>query len=883
MTHRLAGCIALHLLAAPAVQAEVPLRAERLDATNLEALRPGGSDALGGLGDYALSNGTLCAVVASPEHETELSTRGGALLDLGHCGRGDDQLVLLHPLVNLEQDGAIEIREVYPERTADAASLVSVGERDGLQLEIRYSVDAEDPARLRIVIRLERVAEGPRAFALAQVLLFGERSMRPFAIVSEDLPASPGFQYPPFDLSDRFSLLRAIGRADVHVLVGAAALDPPSSYGHRLLSARLERAEGGCAALPGLSMAAEGFAAVASFSRPFWLGGQGDLGLLELAQTLFMDLERGDALVQESELRMGRGRDAGFVTDRLFAEGTRVIGRIDDPAAALHVELASGGAVAFVRPAADGSFELRLPPGRYRLRARGAGGRETGRELVVGDAAQVEVPELRLGPAAIVRLPRGEAMRLSFLYADGGGAPVLWDDLLGFRVGEELLPTSAMSGDVSLAGRPSDPQSVVLPPGRYRVLADRGPEYGVSETELVASPGETRSLVIAPPRRAVESPGWIAADLHVHAAPSDDSSLPLETRVASFVAEGAEVLVATDHDHVADYGPTVRELGLEASLATLVGVEISSSVRSQAVPYTSAHSNAFPIPHQPEAYRGGAPSNEGRRLREIVAGIRALGGERVVQLNHPRGASPGRIANSFFTHLGVAGEPFDPERPLTDPPNDVLIERDPKAAGLRDLDFDAIELMNGKSLARYRAVRADWFALLRQGEIRTATANSDTHRTTEIAALPRSYVRLADDRITAFDEARFVRAIRAGRVFGSSGPLLEVALGDVGIGERFVGREGPLRVEVRAAEWVPVSELRVFVDGVLEATRPIRSAGKFELPLSFLRDAFVTVEVEGPSEGIYADLYPGFTPFAFTNPIFVDADADGAWSPPGLP
>jgi hypothetical protein len=41
--------------------------------------------------------------------------------------------------------------------------------------------------------------------------------------------------------------------------------------------------------------------------------------------------------------------------------------------------------------------------------------------------------------------------------------------------------------------------------------------------------------------------------------------------------------------------------------------------------------------------------------------------------------------------------------------------------------------------------------------------------------------------------------------------------------------------------------------------------------------------VEGPARGLYAELLPGFTPFAFTNPIFVDADRDGRWSAPGLP
>ncbi len=44
------------------------------------------------------------------------------------------------------------------------------------------------------------------------------------------------------------------------------------------------------------------------------------------------------------------------------------------------------------------------------------------------------------------------------------------------------------------------------------------------------------------------------------------------------------------------------------------------------------------------------------------------------------------------------------------------------------------------------------------------------------------------------------------------------------------------------------------------------------------------VEVEGRAEpgSVYARLAPGFTPFAFTNPIRVDAQGDGRWEPPGL-
>jgi hypothetical protein len=72
-------------------------------------------------------------------------------------------------------------------------------------------------------------------------------------------------------------------------------------------------------------------------------------------------------------------------------------------------------------------------------------------------------------------------------------------------------------------------------------------------------------------------------------------------------------------------------------------------------------------------------------------------------------------------------------------------------------------------------------------------------------------------------------------------------------------------------------------DGALVTARPIARGGAVEIPLAFERDAFVTVEIEGAPDGLYREVAPGFTPFAFTNPIFVDADADGAWTAPGLP
>ena len=229
----------------------------------------------------------------------------------------------------------------------------------------------------------------------------------------------------------------------------------------------------------------------------------------------------------------------------------------------------------------------------------------------------------------------------------------------------------------------------------------------------------------------------------------------------------------------------------------------------------------------------------------------------------------------------MAGEGFDPARPLAEEPNNALLEPDP-ASEVRDLDYEAVELLNGPSMDRYRLTRADWFSLLRQGVVHTATANSDSHRAGEIVALPRTYVALTPDRVDAFDPAGFVAALRAGHAFGTSGPILQVALESVGPGDRFTGKEGRLHVRVEAAPWVPVSQLRVLLNGAVLERRPIQASTQVSLPLRFEADAFLTVEVEGPVSDTYAAVAPGFVPFAFTNPIFVDADADGAWTPPGL-
>jgi hypothetical protein len=158
----------------------------------------------------------------------------------------------------------------------------------------------------------------------------------------------------------------------------------------------------------------------------------------------------------------------------------------------------------------------------------------------------------------------------------------------------------------------------------------------------------------------------------------------------------------------------------------------------------------------------------------------------------------------------------------------------------------------------------------------------------------------------AFNAVAFDAAIREGRLFDTNGPLIAgFSANGARMGDDVAAPGGRVVVEiaVAAAPWVPVDEVRLLGNGeVLRRWRELpagvspptlRLRERVELTLE--RDAFLTLEAGAPLDveaaawaaghaGDYAGVVaPGFVPAAFTNPIWVDADADGRFAAPGLP
>jgi hypothetical protein len=98
--------------------------------------------------------------------------------------------------------------------------------------------------------------------------------------------------------------------------------------------------------------------------------------------------------------------------------------------------------------------------------------------------------------------------------------------------------------------------------------------------------------------------------------------------------------------------------------------------------------------------------------------------------------------------------------------------------------------------------------------------------------------------------------------------LADEKSGAVGLGEIFHGDRGTLTINVEAAPWVAVDSLSVYVNGKLLQTVPIKAGEKREFAMTFSGPSFITAEVHGVPTAQYRDIAPGFTPMAFTNPIF---------------
>ncbi|MCP4867366.1 MAG: PHP domain-containing protein [Proteobacteria bacterium] len=567
----------------------------------------------------------------------------------------------------------------------------------------------------------------------------------------------------------------------------------------------------------------------------------------------------------------------------------------------------------------DGSFGGRLPAGDYLLVVKDdTRGLSVPREVTVEDGVTLEtgliaprpgILEVNVTdvhardlPAKISLRPLGDAGSVSL--------PDLGDPYISGGISKVIF---ASSGSVSLE----------VPVGRYDVIVTRGVEYSIwnSANEgapdgLVLNPGQVTRIdpVLG---REVDTTGFIAADLHIHAVASHDSGIPLETRVATMVSEGIEFMASTDHDFITDYRPVIERMGLDEWVQGTVGLETTTM--------EIGHYLGFPFEIDYEQESGGALDWTGLPPTEIIAGLRdmsAIEGDPYLYIGHPRDGILG-----YFDQYGL--DPYHGSMLNPSTTSSLLNLANPLLdADYFTLDFEGLELLNGKELAILRTPTQDetdchrsfldgtpaagceegvalydvlsrtaeeqaalddldggfmlsndlngtvddWFTLLNLGYRHTVMGNSDTHGTTSTeSGCPRTYVISEVDEPELVREADMAVALSAGQAVASYGPLIRFTADGQSIGSDVTASGGTvtLDIEVQAPRWMLVDRVELYENGrmiqefvgadVIDADAVVKFDHTFDVTPrdedGGAQDAWYVVVALGPD-----DLSPVFTP-----------------------
>ncbi|MCB9729595.1 MAG: PHP domain-containing protein [Deltaproteobacteria bacterium] len=413
---------------------------------------------------------------------------------------------------------------------------------------------------------------------------------------------------------------------------------------------------------------------------------------------------------------------------------------------------------------------------------------------------------------------------------------------------------------------------VTLPAGTYEVWVTRGVEWSHHAERVVIGAEPVR--VDARLSHVIDTEGWLSADLHVHATPSHDSNVPLPVRVMQFISEGVEMIVATDHNVITDYEPTIEQLEVTDLLASAAGCEVTTP--------TFGHFGSYPLVRDASRGDGGAPAVDGVLPEALFDSIRAASPRATIAVNHPTWGD-----RDYFNRAGL--------------------DAATATAAWKDFSwkFDAIEVLNGFHDPQRGLLDrnlGEFFALIEHGYIKTATGNSDTHSLRlNIGGYPRNYLRISRDDPAEMTPELLGEGIRKGRSFFTTGPFVRLRVEGGDIGDTVQANHGwvSVDIEVNATTWVSAQTVTLFVGGRIDRiwrlppkraratfgfAGPLRWTARRVVPID--QDTHVTLLVEGDES-----LWPVVgerdehvvTALAFTNPVWVDADGNGRYDAPLAP
>lgn len=878
-----------------------------------------GPDVQGATEDVVLANDRIVAVVDALDAPHGLAPTGGTLIDLAPQGLYD-QLNQVYVAAGILPGDAFHYSSLTVVNEPAFAAVILMGTLDGrpdISVATRYELRPCE-SFVRVRSELHNGSPEPYTFFLADVSFWGNRQPLPFSVAP-----GQGFLQPELNLAELDSSWGSFP------YVAARATGGPA-VAYAFLSCDRDSLEG------------INDPQVSALGTPRTIVRPGET--LSLQRLILAapgpDVESVAGLALDLLRKLHGGNAPATIRGRVVAGGKPLGG--NETRATIVARRGEGPTATPVSeaiPKEDGTFALSVPssgPVTLEVRSFGRVVATLPGTADVGDVSvpepgtlHVEIPDAL--PTVIVLQPADDATRLATLGTQNGRFDAC-APYLGPPHGASPACNRALV---------RDEVTLEVPAGNYVVFATRGPFHDLTEKRLSVRAGEQLDWVAVLERLPELAPDLLSADLHVHGGASFDSSLPDVDRVLSFAAHGVDVIAATDHDVIVSYEATVRDLGLSKSVNVMAGLETSGLIPFLDVPglffpRVIGHFNFWPVVLTPGAPRSGAPWDELMEpgaLFDRMEPLLAPGG--LAMLNHPWDEPQSGRDLGYLRAVGydprVAIPAFD------DGTNTGMLARRP-LGGHGNLDVQVVEVLNGRSITKYLQYRALWFSLLSQGHVIAGAANSDSHSLSDAQlGYPRNLVPMK-----TFEEKGFNRAVKEGRGSGGYGIVIEATVDGkpFGLVPLSPSPGAVLVVEVRAAPWIPVTELRVIVNGhtaqvvPLESTEKLlRYRGTLSLPelLPEKGDAWLLLEVglplplaadldddglvdttdndengvvnqsdveDGEEAGPLEDpadptdpedprfritsVAPGTWPLAFTNPWLIDATGNGIWEAPGL-
>jgi hypothetical protein len=421
--------------------------------------------------------------------------------------------------------------------------------------------------------------------------------------------------------------------------------------------------------------------------------------------------------------------------------------------------------------------------------------------------------------------------------------------------------TAARPGVVySVDGR----ATISLRPGTYTVFASRGPEYNVATQAVAVAEVKTLRFEMAL-TRDVPTPGLVSSDTHIHTfTHAKHGDATIHERMLTIAGEALELPISTEHNMLADFSAPAKAAGAQQYFTPVLGCEVTTK---------RGHFNVFPI--LPESR---VPDFRLEHWPALMENIRATPGVQFVVLNHPRDVHAGFCPFAETNFNAQTGE------------------------NLRgfEFSFDGVELINSGALRTdLMQVFHDWFALLNYGYKIVGVGASDSHDVSRfIVGQGRTYI-LCDDKDPSrinVDEA--IANLRKGKALISLGLITKVKVEDrfeVGDLATNVSPQMKVNAEVWGPSWVTADRIELFANGkriAQSAIEPSARSQKFSIGWTLPRpktDAHLIAIATGPGVRSphwavprpYQASSPKWNPrvLGATNPIFIDADGDGKFTP----